>query len=305
MRWHPFSRTGGEASADRAGIVGQLVGLPRWVRIGLAALAALFIWYAIIGGLRAGIHAEPASRPGAALLPPGGAVSIGMAALLVDQQVNDRAFTPNDPFFYPTGLARRTPAFQARLVETVAEAVATLAADGRSPQLTRAAESLATPSHQWLLAGRFPFVSRPAEVHYRRAIEALAEQNRMLAATPSARSDLPARALVATLVSRIEADAQAIADHRRGHSRDSDSVRLAAARGTALAAGLLLRGVREDSADRIRVSGRAARWAEAVDALDSVATLDPLVVRDRHLVEAGYALLLASRALRDILAADA
>lgn len=304
MRWFPVRRAAEEGSAD-GGIPARLAALPRWARIGLVALAILIIWYGVIGGLRAGIHAEPASRPGADLLPPGGAETLAMAALLIRQQVDDRAFTPNDPFFYPTAFARRTPAFQSRLVETVSEGVAALAASGGQPLVARAAGSLATPADQWLVGAGFPFVSLPAEVHYRRAVAALAEQNRAIAATPSARREVPGSALVAALVVRLEAEAQAIADHRRGRARESDGVRLAATRGTALAAAMLLRGVREDGAESIRVSGRAARWAEAIDALDAIARLDPILVRDSHLVKAGYELLLASRALRDIVATQA
>lgn len=303
MRWLSFRRADGPA-AGVDGLLHRLVELPRWARAALAIVVGLIVWYGVIGGLRAGIEAEPASRPGPVLLPPGGAETLAMAALLVEQQVDDRAFTPNDPFFYPTGLARRTPAFQANVIDTVAEAVSTLAADGRQPLLTQAARSLVTPTDQWILGGRFPFVALPAEVHYRRAIKALARQNAELAATPSARRQLADPALIGLLVGRLEGEAQAIADHRRNRSRDSNAVRLAAARGTALAAALLLRGLREDGAESIRVSGRAARWAEAIDALDTVARLDPLVVSDSHLVEAGYSLLLASRALRDILAVD-
>jgi hypothetical protein len=304
MRWLSFRRADHPTAGD-GGFLNWLRALPRWARLSLAACAALLVWYGVIGGIRAGIHAEPASRPGPTLLPPGGAETVAMAALLVEQQIHDRAFTPNDPFFYPTGFTRRTPAFQARVVEAVADAVSTLASDGRSPLLTSAAQSLATPADQWLLGRRFPFVARPAEVHYRRAVEALVRHNSEIAATSSARRQLASAALTAMLVSLLEAEAQAIADHRRDRSRERDSTRLAGARGTALAATMLLRGVREDGAESIRVSGRAARWAEAIDALDSVARLDPLIVRDSHLVEAGYSLLLASRALRDILAADA
>jgi hypothetical protein len=303
MRLPSFRRGEGE-KVSGAGALGRFSDLPSWARIALIGLALALAWYGLIGGLRAGIHAEPASRPGPELLPPGGSETLGMAALLLDQQVNSRAFTPNDPFFYPTALARRTPAFQARLVETVSASVAALASGSGRPLLTRAADALATPADQWLIGRRFPFLSLPAEVQYRRAVGALADENREIAANPRARRQLVGLGLVGTLADRVEAEAELIADHRRGPARESDAVRLASARGVALAAAMLLRGIREDEAELVRLSGQAARWGEAIDALDNVARLDPILVRDSHLVEAAYALLLASRAMRDSVAPD-
>ena len=283
-----------------------LARLPRPVRWLLLVGIILGAWYGVIGTSRAGVKVDLSLRPGATQLPPGGSVTLGMAARLLEKQVEERAFTPNDQFFYPTGLTRRTPAFQAAVVETLASAVEAIAAVGGNDSLSSAAESLGVaPSLWWVRAG-WPPVGRPAERHYSDARLALEEANRNLAdrqfergsfvASPRDR-DAVLRALKADIGAEIARGDQLVRNPRS----TALPVQIARARGTAYASAIVLRGLSEDNADAIRASGRAARWGEALDALDSVARLDPLVPRGEHLVRAGYSLLMAENAIRAIL----
>lgn len=271
-------------------------------------LPAVFVilWFGVIGTMRAGVKVDLSVRPGAEQLAPGGSVTLGMAARLLEQQVEKRSFTPNDPFFAPTAFTRRTPAFQASAVETLAAGVEAMASIGGSDSLSIAAQELQTdPSLWWIRAG-WPPVGRPAERHYRTAREALEETNANLAARqsgqgPFAASPRERNMVLRALLAEIEAET-ARGDLLIRTPRTTEvPVQIARARGTAYAATLLLRGLAEDSATSIRASGRAARWGEARDALDSVATLDPIIPRDEHLVRAGYSLLMASNAIRAIL----
>ena len=280
--------------------------MPRPVRWLLAIAVPMALWYGALGTWRAGVVVDLSLRPSAEQLPPGGSVTLGMVARLIERQVDERAFTPNDPFFYPTGLTRRTPAFQASLVETLSASVNAMAAVGGSDGLATAAEELAVSPELWWVRAGWPPVGRPAERHYRAARLALEETNANLAARQFEHGSFAASprerdAVLRALLAEIQAEAARGDELIRNPRAAAVPVQIARARGTAYAAAMVLRGLSEDNASDIRTSGRAARWGEARDALDSVARLDPLVPRDEHLVRAGYSLLMAGNALRAIL----
>jgi hypothetical protein len=309
MAVKPFWRANqpADAAADPAGLVARM---PAPVRLFLLVLGLLALWYGVIGTIRAGIVVDLATRPQRADLPPGGSVTAGMAARLISQQVADRAFTPNDPIFYPTGLARRTPAFQDSLVRTVGSAVGAAAADTRAPRLIAAADALATDPTLWWIRAGMPPVGRAAERHFLDGRAELRAHNvELAAARTGAGAPVGARrlsrqgaAVLGALLESVETEAERGDRLIRDGSSGSAAVQLARARGTAYAATLLLRGLREDEAGAIRLSGRAGRWSEAQDALDRAAMIDPLFVGEDDLVASGYALLVAANSLRAILA---
>lgn len=309
-----FFRQPGRVASSGAGAPASSGGGIAWVpaplRLFLAIIGLLALWYGVVGTIRAGIEVDLATRPERADLPPGGSVTAGMAARLITQQVADRAFTPNDPVFYPTGLARRTPAFQEALVRTVGTAVEAMAADSRAPRLTAAAEALGTDPTLWWIRPELPPFGRAAERHLLDGRAELRSHNVELAAgrrdgAPASRARRlsgEGAAVLGALLAAIEAEAERGDALIRDPSAGSAAVQLARARGTAYAAALLLRGLREDEASAIRLSGRAVRWSEAQDALDRAAMLDPVFAGEGDLVGSGYALLVAAGSLRAILA---
>jgi len=280
--------------------------VPPPLRLFLVMMGLLAGWYGVLGAALAGIDVDLAIRPTAEQLPPGGSVFVGMAARLIEHQVIERSFTLNDPVFYPTGLARRTPAFQSGLILTVADAVAALDEAGPAPGLSSAAQSLSVGPHTWWLRAAWPPVGLTAERHYRNAQVALSAHNRAIASAErpaiASRTLQPgSRAALMALLQRVEGEAARGNRILRSTEEGSASVQLSSARGTAFAAAMLMRGIRDDNAGAIRMSGRAARWGEALDALDAAAAIDPLFVGDDDLVKSGYSLLLAGNAMRDIL----
>jgi len=308
-------RPGGTAAAQEgrapaAGTVGLMARIPRPLRLLLLMLALLGIWYGVIGTIRAGIEVDLVTRPQQADLPPGGSVTTGMAARLLTQQVADRAFTPNDPIFYPTGLARRTPAFQEALVRTLGKTVGAMAGDGRSRHLTAAAAALGTDPTLWWVRADMPPIGRAAERHLLDGRDELRAYNIELAGQRTGAAALSGPQpmsrkgsdVLGALLEEIEAEAERGDRLVRDPSAGSAAIQIARARGTAYAATLLLRGLREDEAAAIRLSGRAGRWTEAQDALDRAAMLDPLFPGESDLVGSGYALLVAANAIRAILA---
>lgn len=304
------SRSPAADTGPSRGAFGGLSRTPPPLRLFLLLLALLLVWYGVVGTFRAGIEVDLATRPERVDLPPGGSVTAGMAARLLSQQVADRAFTPNDPVFYPTGLARRTPAFQEALVRTLGEAVGAMAATSRTPRLSAAAEALDTDPTLWWIRAAMPPIGRAAERHLLAGRAELRAYNmeraaaRDVTAAPGrVRALSPASvAVLGALLEVVEAEAERGDRLIRDRSAGSASIQIARARGTAYAATLLLRGLREDEAAAIRLSGRAGRWSEAQDALDRAAQLDPLFAGESDLVGSGYALLVAANSLRAILA---
>lgn len=277
---------------------------PRWAAIAGAMLMVVALWYGVGGSLLAGVSPDPNLRPTAEQLPAGGSAAVGYAARLVDAEVNDAAFTPNDPFFAPTALARRTPAYQANVITTTAAIIGILAEAPDAPELAAASALLSTPVDQWWVHAGWPPIRASADRNYARAVASLVAHNQTLANSATTVTD-PAlsdrtRAALNALADLAEAQARAGQADRQAGGNIPVPVQLAASRGTAHAAAMLLRGLRDDNAPAVRRSGKAARWGEALDALDAAAATGPLVAREADLIRAGYHLLLAASALRDI-----
>lgn len=284
-------------------------GWPRWVWAIVAAAILLFIWYGVIGAMQARIAPDPALRPTAAQLPSGGSVAVGFSARLVDVEVNDRSFTPNNPFYFPTGFAKRAPAYQVAVTATVAAFVDALSMKPDSPALAEAAALLQTsPTQRWWQLG-WPPVQPSAERTYRAAVDAMVRHNQdqsaRYALIPSTGSTerLPphARAGLAALADSLEAQAMRGDAVLAGRSDRAVGVEFSAARGTAHASAMLIRGLRDDHAAAIRLSGRAAYWGETLDHLDRAAVASPLFISQNDLTVAGYQMLMASSAIRRIL----
>lgn len=285
----------------------------RWIAIGLVAL---FLWYGVLGAFMAGIRTDVALRPSREMLPTDGSVTVGMLGALLEAQVDGPgAFAANDPFFYPTGFARKTAAFETRVIDGVRSTAQALATRHPSKDLDTAVGELSVPANQWWISLRWPFFAFPAERHYQAAIAALGAFNRDLAggegsvsrkgeALPAGRLGEGSRAALEALERQLADEAERGDRVLRGLDRSSAGVQLARARGTAYVAAMVLRGLQEDNGAAIRQSGMAARWGEARDALDEAAAYSPLFVQSSDLRSIGYSLLIANNALHAILAGD-
>lgn len=290
-------------SAGARSLLHRIRGLPAPVRWGLLVIGVLFLWYGVIGGFRAGITPDPALRAGNVARPAGGSAAIALAARLIEREVADRAFTPNDSLLHPTAFARQTAAHQRAVVETVAAllpvlpAVASATHPERAALFAAASRELAVPAERAWLALAWPPVRLPAERRYLRAVDLLREANAAPSAPSAAHDAALGPALIAIAGVAAEAAGQGDALLRSG---DGSAARaLARQRGVAVAAGLLLRGLREDHAAAIRESGKAAGLALATDALDRAADVDSRFAARSGVVESGFALLTAARALED------
>jgi len=282
-----------------------LARIPRGTAAMVSALiaAAILLYYGLGGWLASRTDTDPALRPRAELLPPGGSVALAMAGALMEREL-DRGWTPNDSILSRTAFLENMPAYQAALRETVAGFVA---ADTVAGEPGPAAELLAVPSDRWWLQAGWPPVSGGAEASYRDAVARLAEQNAELKAGTLTLDRSPAHvaALLGALGAGIDAAAGVTDRAVRGRPLEGDpgaDVQFFANRGRAYATAMLLRGMRDDHAALIRAAQLGAPWNAAIEALDEAAGLDPWQVGSDDLTRQGYDLLVARGLIRDMAA---
>lgn len=282
-----------------------------WVRasrgstIATVVVAFLLLYYSVGGWLVAGIDPDPALRPTASQLPPGGSVTAAMAARLIAHEVDDDHWIPNDSLLSRTAWLDNKPAYQDGLRGTVATVVAPL---GDDADIQAAARALAVPSDRWWLHGGWPFVGGSAESEYRDAVDALVRYNARLAGREAAldRSPQHLAAVLDALAGRLDAVAggveRAIAGRPAPHDSAADE-EFYRVRGSAYAASMLLRAIKEDQAALVRSQQLALVWNEATDALDRAVDVHPAIVGRADLTEQGYYLLLARNKLKALSAA--
>lgn len=282
----------------------RLAGLPRWALAILVAVVVALGYWGVLGAIISDTGADLTLRPGAELLPPGGSVAIGTTAAILRVQVDEKGWTPNDSFLRPTGLLTNMPSFQLGLHGVlVAFTTAIDAAAGGDPDLSEAADALATPPTRGFLHGGFPFIGGSAESNYRDAVDALARYNRALGDSGEPFGDSRQLRLALVAIDRalsekaVAVDAMVDQGGAAGPAAQFHEVR-----GTAYAATMLLRGLRDDFGPLIAERQLAGAWAEATESLDAVTMRAPFSIGRGELVEQGYFLLRARDSLRTIAA---
>lgn len=295
----------------------RLASLPRSVLIALAAVLLLLVYYGPVGWLMSGVDADLTLRPDPASLPPGGSVAVGMAARLMEREVEEEGWTPNDPFFFPTALLDDRPAFQRGAHAMITQfAIALRDLGGDDPDLDAAAAAFSQSPDRWWLRSEWPFFGASAESEYRDGIAALRRYNARVG-QDQAQFERQGEMLIAALDQiALRLGSAAAATERQVQESAGRMIDTHAddqfneVRGQTYAAALLLRGLREDYAPVIRERQLGARWVEMAESLDALVADDPLIVSSgslgglfrNHLTEQGYYLLLARNRLREITA---
>lgn len=291
--------------------------------IGLGLLLVLIILYYVIGGLWVHkIDDDLAFVPDAADLPAGGSVSVGVTSGLLNREVRQRGWTPDDPWFYPTALLDNMPNFQKgirtmslqMLLELKDQIARTRGSGGTDQQLEEAFQSLSYPPDWWWVGLDRQLIRKSSTASYEDAIDQMRGYNSRVA-SGEALFERRADSLFATLdrvALSLGAASAMLADHVDQYSGDlwdtKDDDIFYDVRGRAYAAILILEGLRTDYADLIAQRGLENVWNEMQDSLKLLLEVDPLVVMNgdpdgmikNHLSEQGFALLRARTQLREI-----
>lgn len=279
-------------------------------RRGLIGFAGfLVVYFGIIGSVMTRMDANPDFMPPAAV--EGGSHAMNMAIALVDREVNQHGWLPNDPWFMPGGLRDNAPNFQLgiiqalgrfsfEMVDTIGRARGSSRAD---PDLERAAGFLQFPGDIWHIAfdkSLMPTVT--SDQQYRAALRALTSYNNRVA-QGQAIFERRADALASTLT-RIADDLGSQTAQLEQHSRsnvfwlidfEADDI-FFRNKGVTYAYYLLLRELGRDFEPLIAARGLSSVWQQTVTTLRYASQLDPLIVMNarsdgllaNHLVLQGF-----------------
>ncbi len=253
----------------------------------LLALGALY--YGVWGNSLHRIDDDLAFAP----LNEGGSAAAAMAAALIDREVNQYRWTPNDPAIAPTAFLDNTPNYQLGIHRAVGrfsfellDQIARMRGSSRTdPDLERAAGLLQFPGDIWVFNFEKSILPTiPSEDQYRAGHRSLVRYSDRLSrgeAIFERRTDA-----LATTLSRITADLGS-------QTAQLDSVRLQSGfwifsaraddvfyqnKGSLYAYRMILGALGQDFEALIRERGVVALWAQALDSLERASQLHPVVV---------------------------
>lgn len=144
--------------------------------------------YGVLGTMKHHIDANPEYR--AASVAENSSAAVATAAALLNRELNLHGWTPNDPWFAPSGLLDNMPNFQTGVVDAVGRfSFEMLDQIGRrsgsssaDPDLERASGFLQYPPYIWVWEPTRSFLpSVPSENQYRQGLAALESYNVRLA----------------------------------------------------------------------------------------------------------------------------
>jgi hypothetical protein len=255
--------------------------------------------------------------------PQGGSRSAAMAAALMEREVDDAGWIPNNPFFYASAALDNMPNFQEGLraavfrfsIEMTDQIGRTRGSSQADADLEIAAGEFKFPGDVWLWDPSVSWLPQStSEERYRRAIRHLRAYNERLAAG-NATFDSRADNLLATL-DRFAADlgsaSAEIDQHVRAYTGLIDTTAddlFYNVKGRIYGYTMILKELETDFAQVIAERQLEAAWGQMMDSMTAGAELQPWVVLNgdldgdlvpNHLVAQGFWLLRGRTQLREI-----
>ncbi|MSP83711.1 MAG: DUF2333 family protein [Alphaproteobacteria bacterium] len=307
----------------RLGRVRDMIG-GRKLWLGVVAVIALLALYYPVGMIWVHTIDDAPAFFADTDVSPKESRAIAMAAALIEREVEDHGWVPNDPFFLPSGALDNMPNFQLGIQSGLARFALEMRDQlGRTrgssqvdSDLERAASLLQYSGKVWVWDPRVSlFPTATSEAQYRAAREALLAYNRRLA-NGQATFDRRADNLMAT-IERFTADlgsASANIEERINERAPilfdfvSDDI-FYRTKGLCYSYYLLLRELGRDYQDVLADRRLEAAWAQTLHTLEEAAVLQPIVVVSgdpasqilpSHLASQGFYVLRARTQLREI-----
>ncbi len=301
------------------------VSLPprRLARIGLGVLVALLLYYPI--GM-IWIH-EIDDNPDFAgkTTAPAQSQMVATMAALIDREVDQHRWTPNDPFFIPSWMLDNMPNYQLGIVAGLSRIAVELTDHiGRSrgtsqadPDLDKALGFLKYPGDRWVWDVSVSiWPQQPAEAQYRAARRALLAYNARLAngqAIFERRAD-NLQAALERIASDVGSMSAVIEQHVKSDGGNMFDMKVDDIfynnKGRAYAYYLVLRDLGKDYESIIKERNLTNVWNQMVDSFREAALLQPTVVFNgnadsqflpAHLVGQGFYLLRARFQLYEVI----
>jgi hypothetical protein len=268
-------------------------GKRRWLRSAFVALVPLALIYNVVGALLLSkVDDNLAFAPGKNDLPANGSRVVAALSSLMDREVSQNGWKPDDPWFFPTFLMDNMPNYQLGIVKTVRQTTLELkdhiarlrGAGGTDQDLEEAYQSLSFAPDKWYVNASAPLVSSTSGNNYKRAVKSLRKYNARVAAGQTLferRSDTLAATLNRLALSlgngsdmldkQVELGQKKIIDLKADDAFYD-------ARGQAYAAYVILSGLRADYPDLIAQRQLGKLWDDMLQDLRELIQIDPLIV---------------------------
>lgn len=228
---------------------------------------------------------------------PEQSATVEMMSFMVNREVNDKIWTPNLPFFFPSYFLDNMPNFQLGMFEALSNTAVSfgkkidkkITINGRR-YLQEAAELLKYPGTVWMFSPENKLMPAPsANNQYRRARKRLIKYNQNLSDGSDVfyknTSDL---IFFLTKARRdLNLSQKTLEDHIREHSSDwidtrSDNV-FYYNQGKLYGYYLLFKAIGTDYKDIIVNANQYQNWTKMLSAMKEGSTLDPSIVRNGEL----------------------
>ncbi len=291
---------------------------------GVAALVFLLLYYPIGMLLINRIDDDTDFTASAPFDVPAGSHTVAMAEALINREVKQHHWVPNDPFFYPSHLLVRMPAFQRGIIASLSRFAVELSdqigrARGSSqidPDLEKTAGLLKYSPNVWIFDFSTSLLpTTPSEEQYISAMNLLGKYNDRLSkgqAVFDRRSDNLMEALE-RIATDMGSSSAIIDNHIRDYSGnviDTDAAGIFyAIKGRMYADYLLLRELKRDFADLIAEKQLGNTWDNMLESLHEGAKIRHFFVFNgapsnqfmpNHLAVQGFYLLRARTQLREV-----
>lgn len=288
-----------------------------WWHLILIALAALiFLYYPIGGMLVEDIDTDTTYEIKDSQNQQ--SASIDMITFIINREINEKMWTPNLPFFFPSYFLDNMPNFQLGIFDSLAKFTKTLAncankkiIDEKDPQhLKQAAELLRYPGTVWMFSPTNKLLLAPsANTQYRKARQHLIKYNTALADGSEVWYKKPQD--LSLFLMRAQYDlwknsVQKLEQTIRENSNDlidtkADNI-FYHSQGKAYAYYLLFKALGQDYKDIIVQHNAYADWTSMLKALEQASQINPSIVRNgeadslsapNHLASLGFYILKA------------
>jgi hypothetical protein len=300
--------------------------VPRYLLLGLGGIVLfLAVLYYPIGMLVMNeIDDDPNFTAAAKFDIPGGSHAVAITEALIEREVHQHHWVPNDPFFLPSSMLIRMPAFQRGIVASLSRFAVELSdqlgrARGSSqadPDLEKAVGLLKYPPTVWVFDLHTSFLpTTPSEDQYLAAEKLFEKFNERLGkghAVFDRRADNLMEALD-RIANDMGSSSAAINDHIRDSSRrffDGDAAnQFYYIKGQMYADYMLLRELKRDFPDIIKEKQLDDAWNNVLESLNEGASLGHFFIfnanpKDQflpnHLAVQGFYLLRARTQLREV-----
>ena len=292
-----------------------------WRIIAIIICSIIFLYYPLGGLIINNIDTDTSIEISASKQER--SATVETISYLIRREVNDKIWTPNLPFFYPSYFLDNMPEFQLGIIDAISNISQTLSerwetgvATKEEQLLTKADKLLHYPPTIWMFSAENKLMPAPsAHSQYRKARKLLIKYNQGLSDGSIIIYKTPQDLI--TILKDISINLHKTAGKLENHIREessnyidnqSDNL-LYHAKGFAYTNYMILKALGIDYKNILLEADIYADWTRMLKALENAAQLNPLIVRNgeinsifspNHLTTEGFYLLKARSLMQKI-----